>query len=477
MKNLGKIALFLLLLVGNSYAMVTASVEPQRLQAGDSATYMLTITGSDIKKPLLSDICGNTITATGSQTSIQSINGDYKKSYTLTYEFTPTKSCTIEPVAVSINSKKEMSNSVNVIVKPRTQDVNADFTLTYSASKTNLFVGEPFTLTLLLKQKLGAQAVDSKFIAPDFKGFWMKSQSKPQRSNENGDTITKIVYKLAPQRAGKLDIEAAKLQIARRVSNNNWGSLIPQVKWRTYYSNTLTIDAKALPNNAKIIGHFTIAALADKTQTNPNAPVNVVVKVVGDGDLEDIESFKPYVKDVNVFDEKIAIQNNTLSQKLVFVGENNFTIPSFELAYFDTKTKSVRKIKTDPIPIQVNGGVAKSEVKIQRDESAPVKETQSSSKNVPIHNNYLLVAVAFIVGIAVGVLLMLALKIKKSENKKIKLDLKNEKLLLIKLLPFKDEDTQVAEIVTKLEGNIYGEKREAIDKKLLKELIQRYEIS
>ena len=477
MKNLGKISLFLILLTSSIFASVTAQVQPRTVYAGDTATYILTVDGSDIQKPIINDICGNDIVATSSQTSIRSINGDYKKSYTLSYQFVPRKSCRVAGTEVKIDSNVEVSNSVNVTVKPRTQDLNADFILSLKASKKELFVGEPFTLTLLLKQKHNASAVDSKFIAPDFKGFWVKSEGKAQRSEEGDFIVTKVVYELASQREGTQSIKPAQLKIATRVGANNWGTLIPQVKWRTYYSNELEIVSKALPNNAKIVGDFSINATAQKLEVNPNEAVNVTVSVVGKGNLEDIESFKPYLKDVNVFDEKIEINGDKLTQKLVFVSERDFTIPSFELAFYNTRTSRVEKIVTKPIDIKVRGNVKKSEVKITRDETPVVvekKETITATKSV--EKDYIALVMAFIVGLFIGIALML-LKNKKATKKAQKLDIKNEKLLLVKLLPFKDEDSDVASIVEVLEHNIYAKDKKSVDKKLLKEMIAKYDIS
>lgn len=476
MKNLGKITLFLILLTNSIYASVTAQVEPRVIYAGDTATYVLTVSGSDIKKPLINDICGNEIIGTSSQTNIRSINGDYQKSYTLSYQFVPSKSCKIEAAEVEIDSKVEISNSVNLTVKPRVQDLNADFTLSLSTSKKELFVGEPFTLTLLLKQKLNAQAVDSKFIAPNFQGFWIKSEGQAQRSEEGNFIVTKVVYELASQRVGTQTIKPAQLKIAQRVGVNNWGSLMPQVKWTTYYSNELEITSKALPNGAKVVGDFSINAKAQKLEVNPNEAVNVTVSVLGKGNLEDIESFKPYVADVNVFDEKIEIVGNRLTQKLVFVSERDFTIPAFELAFYNTKTSRVEKIMTKPIAIKVRGNVQKSEVKITRDETPVVQRAEVVAQEPIVKQDYVSIIVAFVVGLVLGVLGML-FKGRSSAKKAKKLDLKNEKLLLIKLMPFKDVDSEVASVVEVLENNIYSKEKKVLNKKLLKEVIARYEIS
>ncbi len=476
MKNLGKILFFLLLFVTTSFANVSAKVSPSVVYEGENATYTLNIIGTNVHKPILTDICGNDITSTGSQTSIQTINGSYSKSYKLTYEFTPTKSCIVPSVEVNVDGKLEKSNSVNLHVKKMKRDPNADFILTLKTNKKELYVGEPFSLTLLLKQRKGAQVVDSKFIAPEFKGFWKKSESKPERSEDNEFITTKVIYKLAPQRAGKLILDTAKLKIATRTGGESWDTFMPQVHWRTYISNTIEIYAKALPNNLKLVGNFTINVVAQKTVVNPNEAVNVTVEVKGNGNLEDIESFKPYIAGVNVFDEKIEIQGDRLQQKLVFVSDKDFTIPSFKLVYFDPSTKKIKKIKTEPIKIKVSGAVkTTTPLKITRDENNAVKVGVSTHKVVVEKNNYLYIVFAFLSGLVIGITIIL-FKPKFRQSKVKKFNIKDEKLLLIKLLPYRDSDEDVAKVVQILEGNIYGKSKENIDKKLIKELVKRYNL-
>jgi len=478
MKNLGKIIIIFSLLATTIYASVVARVYPKNVVSGEVATYTLTITGGEVNKPVISTICGSNILGTSSQTSIKMINNDYQKSYVLSYQFMPQKSCVIEPVSVEVDGKTEKSNSVKVTVKPAVQDKNADFILSLIPSKTELFVGEPFDLKLVLKQKKDAEVVDSKFIAPDFKGFWIKGESQATRTQEGDFIVTKAMYRLAPQREGNLTIKPAQLRIATRISSRDvWGGFMPQVKWKSYFSNEVHIKAKPLPNNAKIVGNFTISATADKLEINPNEAVNVTVKVVGDGNLEDIKSFKPYIPGVNVFDEKINIKGNVLTQKLAFVSDKDFTIPPFSLAFYNLKTKRVEKISTEPIHIKVNGAVKKSELKIKRDTAVQTPEQPLHVKSEAEVYDRVSIVIAFVAGLIIGISIMLFVKPFKFMKKEKTLNLNDEKLLLIKLLPYKDEDDEVKEIVNILEANLYASKKEKIDKKKLKEIVKKYDIS
>jgi hypothetical protein len=482
MKNLGKYILFLLFIsLQTLYGSVTAKVEPAVIYQGDTARFVLSVEGGEVNKPILDTICGYDILASSSQTSITMVNMEYKKSYVLSYTFAPQKSCTIKPVSVEVDGKLEKSNPVKVVVKPPQHNRDADFVLRLLPAKKEVLVGEPFGLKLELKQKKSAEVVDSKFIAPDFTGFWIKSESPAQRTETDEYIITTMEYRLAAQREGNLTIKPAQLQIASRVNQADmWGSFMPQIRWKNYFSNEVVMQVQPLPAGVSLVGDFQISATADKTEITQNEAVNVIVKVVGDGNLEDIESFKPSLEGVNVFAQKIKIEGNVLTQKLAFVSDKDFTIPPFSLLFYNLKTKKIQRVSTKPIAIHVKGSTTKTQsLEIKKEKSqpseqkAPVRESRHSFA-------YGWLAVAFFVGVLVGVLLgyfIFVAKVSFFEKKNSSnFSLKDKKQLLIRLLPYKESDDEVAQLIKILEANLYEGKNEVLDKKLLKRVLKRYKL-
>lgn len=481
MKSLGKLFILFLFLVSSLYGGVSASISPKTATVGDVVTYSLKIDGSNASEPAIYQLCGQNIISSGSRTNIEMIGSDYKKTRTLVYQFVAQKSCTIKPIEVEINGVKEKSNSVALVVqKTSPSSGGQNFMLNYTLSKTDPYVGESVTLTLTLKQKQSASVVDSKFLPSNFKGFWKKSESKPTRANDGEYMITTVRYVLTPQREGNITIAPAQLRVAARVNSGGWNpSFMPQVQWKSYFSNELNLHVKPLPNNAKLIGDFSIKAQADKTEVNPNEALNVTVTVQGEGNLEDIESFKPHIDGVNTFDEKNELGNNILTQKLVFVSDHDFTIPPFTLTYFDTKTKQLKKIQTKPLEIKVKGSLAKTQAPLTIKKEHVKEEVQTPQQPVKVEekNNPLYIVAALIAGILIGIVLMLFKEKQLKKNGTKKFSLKDEKLLLIKLLPYKDSDIEVRKIVEILEKNLYASEKESIDKTKLKEIVKKYDIN
>lgn len=464
--------LFLLIIPNIIYAGVTAKTDYKTVELGEMVTYYLNVSGKDIVRPNIHRLCDTDVISTGSQTSVQIVNGEISKSYTLSYKFVPQKSCKIEPIEVEIDGKKELSNAVDIEVKPVTAAKDKDFILTLSTDKKEFFVGETFDLLLTFKQKTASQALDSEFIAPEFKGFWIKNESKPQQYKEGGYTITKLTYTMAPQRAGKLKITKAQMRIASRSNKaDSWGAWIPTIKWKTYFSNELDIDVKALPPGVSLVGDFTIEAKADKKEINVNEPVNVTIEVVGVGNLEDIKSFKPYVDGVGVFDEKIKIEGTLLTQKITFVAENDFTVPAFELKYFDPEEKKIKSVSSKKIDIKVKNAKVKEELTIKKEHKSDLHVEERSGGDF----DKVALVIVFVVGMLFGVLLMMIKPFNKTHKKEKSASIKDPKVLLIRLLPYK-EDSEVQKIIEQLENSIYSGDELNLDKKVLKELVKKYKI-
>lgn len=471
MTNIYKLLIFMLSAPSIIYGAVSAKLDSNTVELGEMVTYSLNVSGENITRPNIRRLCGTDVISTSSQTSMQIINGEITKSYVLSYKFVPQKSCKIEPIEVDINGDKEFSNALELKVVPVSAAKDKEFVLELSSRKKSVYVGETFDITLMFKQRRDSKAVDSKFIPPELKGFWIKSESQPARVEEGEYVITKLTYTLAAQRAGNQKVTKAQMRIATRSGKRDpWGAFMPSIKWKGYFSNELDIDVKPLPVGVDLIGNFAISVKAEKKEVNANEAVNIKIEVTGVGNLEDIKSFKPHIEDVSVFDEKISIEGNKLTQNIAFVTERDFTIPSFSLKYFDTKTKSVKTIRSEAIAVKVKNAKAKEELTIKREENQSEGVVSVSRGEF----DKLTLMVTFILGLLIGVAIMLIKPFKFSKKEKT-VSLKEPKNLLMKLLPYRD-DEDVKKVVDILEKNIYSGETLELDNKALKEVLKRYNL-
>ena len=471
MKNLGKSLLIILLLPNYIYALAVASVNSKVVALGDTVTLSISLEGKDIQRPDVYTLCGENVIATSSSTNIKAMNGVYKKEYILSYQFIPTQTCTVEAIEISMNGKIEKTLPIDIKVEKVVARKGAKFSLEVLSDKVEVYVGEPFELRLVYKQDKSVQVVENKFTPPSFNGFWVKGQPTQSVEEDSQFATTTLTYKLASQRAGNLEISGANIKIAKRQNTkNNWGGFFPEVIWKTIFSNDLSITSKPLPTGVDLVGDFSLEAIVDTTEVNPNEAVNVLIKLVGDGNLEDVKSFKPYLGGVSIFDEKIIIEKNTLSQKITFVGDNNYTIPAFSIKTFNRDTQKVKIITTKPIDIHIKNAKQKKELIVQKEELVSTAAPELVVKGL----DKLYIGIALFVGIVIGILIMLGRPLISFKTQE-KLDIKDTKMLLVKLMPYK-EDKEVSKIIAILEGNLYANEKVELDKKVLKEVIKKYEI-
>ena len=471
MKNLGKLLIFLILFPHAIYAGIKTSVSSTTVEVGEAVTFTLTISDNDIKRPSITSLCGVDVVATGARTSIQMMNNSVKKVQMLTYRFVPQKSCVIEPIEIRVGDKIELTKKINIVVKEQIISANSDFILTLETSKKDVYIGEEFEVTLLFKQRQNVEVLDSDFAPPAMQGFWIKGETEPIRYRDGDYAVTKLVYKIAAQREGVLRVSKAQMKVATRSrGQDSWGSWIPNLKWRSYFSNEINVNVKALPQNLKIIGDFSIKVRVDKLKLNANEAVNITLEVLGKGNLEDIKSFKPQISGVSVFEEDIKIEGNKLSQKMAFIADKDFTIPSFSLKYFDTRTKEIKTITTKSIDVDVIDEKKVEELVIKKEKEVAISSVKNDSSI-----SILTAIIIFIAGLLSGVALMLIKSFKKPKREE-KLNIKDEKVLLMKLLPYKD-DKEVLEIINTIEANLYTDKKIDLDKRVLKGIVKRYKIS
>lgn len=472
LKTITKIILLFLITIHPLFGSLSSRVDTKSVELGEVVTFSLDISGDKIQKRDITSICNSDVISTSSQTNMQIINGVVSKNYTLNYKFMPQKSCQIEPLQIEIDGKVEFSQAIDIEVKAPRQSKDANFMLSLSTNKEELYVGETFELTLTFKQKNGANALDSKFTPPEFNGFWVRSESQAQKTQDENYITTTMIYTLLPQRVGDLKISRAKMEIALRDNKiDAWGGFMPTIRWKSYFSNELSVSVKPLPMGVTLVGDFTINLLLEKDEINANEALNALIEISGDGNFEDIKSFKPYIDSVGVFEEKAEIGESKLSQKITFVAQNDFTIPPFEIKYFDINTKEIKSISTKEVHVRVKNAKPQKELIVKTDDEQIIKNS-----DVSINDGYdkISIFIALIAGALLGAMLML-LKPLISFKRAKKSSIKEPRVVLAKLLQHKD-DEEARRIIDKLEQNIYKNKSIEIDKKALRELLKRLKI-
>ena len=496
---LGKIFIIFLLALP-LLAGVKATVDRSALYAGDNLHYTISIDGKDPKFPDIRNIGGNSILGVSSSRNVSIINGDYKSVISKSYTIAPTKSFKIPSFKVHSDGQAFETQAIEIkVVKPSASKPGDAYSVQIVADKTKAYVGQPVKLSIKIKYKLNANIDKISVSEPKTENFWVKKDAKPVQSMENDWVIQTYHYLLFPQKSGTFTIDPVvanidKVSRAARSGGNFFNdpffdAFNSKILRKKIFSNQLSIDVKALPNNLEVYGAFHIKASVDKTTTVANKPVNMTIKITGIGNIDDIKKFSLNLPNVVEYSDKPSLKSNftegeyggVFTQKIALIADQDFVIPSLKFSYFEKDKKVAVTKNTQPISITVKGGITTPVAKIQKAPKNKAKTTSNlqvptpsfAGENSGLKYWYLLIGLLIGIVSTLGVLyfnhpdkteqeMPIIKKIKKSKGDKELFDI---------LLGVTKEDAYINEIVEKLEENLYGKGDNKISKK---EIIEHF---
>ena len=390
--------------------------------------YSINATAKELRIPEISDfeIVAGPFQSKNSSTQI--INGSITHSTSLrfTYTLLPKKegTFTIPAATIMVDKQKYSSNTLTIKVLPADEEVAPSNNSSNTAPKTqavtndNLFIRtivshknvyeqEYILVTYKIYTRVDLVNID-KVKFPDFKDFLMQEIELPKDKqfaleNYNGknyNTITLRQVLLYPQRSGTLEIEKMTCDAIVRVRNNRPSRSIFDDFFDTYQeivkpiaSNTEKIEVKALPSGkpagfSGATGTFTLSSSINKTELTTNESVTIKLKISGNGNIKLIKN--PEIKfpaDFEVYDPKV--ENNftnttagvsgtkTIEYLAIPRHSGTFTIPPIEFAYFDTKSKTYKTLKSESFTLNVAKGAVGEE-----DGNAPIVNNFTNKESV-----------------------------------------------------------------------------------------------
>lgn len=480
MRHLGKICILFILFLTALFAKFEVSVSDNNIALGDQIIVTFSSTKSD-KFPLITDIGGFEIQSRSQERQTRIINGKVEGSFKMHYVITPTHTFTIPSYTMIEAGKTVHSDPITVTVTKNATPMNGDIVFSMKASKKELYVGEPFFVTITYKQAKSLDIVDRQLVPPEGKHFWIEKKPIEKRRTTPVAEVITLSYLFTPQKEGNLTIHAAQIKIGERsLVRDAWGMLRSMPKYRTFFTDPIAIKVKPLPQAVDAVGNFSFKVTVDKRASNEREAVNVTIAIEGAGNVMDIEPFKLDIDGVMVYDEKPKRNfefkegkyYGSFSQKFALVSSKSYTIPALTFSYFDTKLGRSVVRTSEPIPITItpsNGAKQeqKPSLKVEKLSSKHSLSTTPDSQRAP----FWLWLVIFFVGVLVGWLLSkLKLKASKSRHKELKNS--DPKAIILALMPYR-EDEEAKAMIELLSENLYENAKHPIDKKSLKALFNR----
>ena len=347
------------------------------------------------------------------QSSYQMINGHTSSSSSITYTYivcaTKNGTFTIPAAHVVVGGKTIASNALTIKVSGTPQSNSggssrqhrqneaeeirdagsqisgSDLFIKVSANKKRVYEQEPILLTYKVYTLVGLTSLRGDM--PDLKSFYTQEVSLPTQKSFSVETFngrpyrttTWSQYVMFPQMTGKLQIPSITFEgIVVQQNRNidpfeaffNGGSGYIEVK-KKIVAPGIDIQVDPLPERpagfSGGVGHFSVSASLNKTETKANDPVTLRITISGAGNLKLIK--QPQVelpKDFDKYEPKVTdktkltaagIEGSMIYDILIVPRhQGHYELPPVSLTYFDTTAKTYKTVTSEPLVLDVAKG-------------------------------------------------------------------------------------------------------------------------
>ncbi|MCW8822160.1 MAG: BatD family protein [Sulfurovum sp.] len=497
MQNLGKVLLVITLSLQWVWsASVEATVSSTEVVSGNAVQLRIKAVGDDAKFPDIQMIDGHNVEGmhSGSSSSYSYINGKMKSEHatTKTLTFTPTKNMIIPSYEIQIDGKNYKTQPIEIkMVRSNalTGQNNGMFSLQMQANKNKVMVGESFMVTVYFSLKNGVRlSQEVQYAQPTFPGFIVTDGGEQNAYIKGNYQVQEVRYILTAQEEGNFTVgpASAKIGLADRSRRDIFGMTFG-TKWKQTASNSLEIEVLPKVKESDLVGDFTVDTTIDSQEVKANKPVNLTVKIEGKGNLENFEFPKYEIAGVTVYSDEAKVENSvvdgelysTYSKSFAFISEEDFTIPVRSFSMLTPKEHEIKDLNVKSYDVIIkNANTASSNTNSEQThgvvqtkmEELPKTKEMIVEKQVEVKSiAWWMLAAAFVLGVLFTLVLKWAssFKIRKTSPYK-----ESEALKL--LYAHMSEDTEVEEMVRRLYARKNGDKTVEIDKKILKEMVERF---
>lgn len=475
-------------------ASVKAMVDTVEVVKGNPVTLRIKAIGGSAKFPKFLMVGDAPVVGQSSSSSrnLSMINGKVtsEQSVTKVIQFVPEQNMTIPSYTVTIDGKQFETETIDIKVVKASRAAstsNGIFSLEMKASKEKVMVGESFMVTVYFSLRNDVRLSEEvQYSQPDLSAF-ISMQDKEQNAYIQGNyQVQEIRYIVTPQHEGNFTINPATARVAlpdrsrRDIFGMTFGSV-----WKQGISNSLQIEVLPQEQESDLIGSFTLDAKLDNQEVKANKPVNLTVKIEGKGNLEGFEFPKYEIDGVTVYSDEAKVDTNVVGGELysiytksfAFISENDFTIPEKNFTMLDTKDQKIKSLGVGSYDIKIKKSETTTQVDTKthgvvqtKTEPVTTKQEDTVEKRVEVTNiTWWMLAAAFISGMIVMYLLQFLPKLKSTQGSPYK-----ESEALKVLYAHMSEDEAVEVMVRKLYARKHGDKSVQIDKKELKEMVERF---
>jgi hypothetical protein len=401
----------------------------------------------------------------------------------------PEHDMTIPSYMVNISGKKYKTDPIAIkVVKSNapSKQGNTLFDLTMKASKTKVHVGESFMLTVYFSLRSDVHlSQEVQYTQPGLTDFTVTDVGEQKAYVKGNYQVQEVRYIVTAQKEGNFTVTPAqaKVGVPDRSRRDIFGMTFG-TKWYQTASNSVKIEVLPQAQESDLIGHFSLESHVDATEVKANKPVNLTVKIEGNGNLEGFEFPKYEIDGVTVYSDEAKIETkvvggelySTYAKSFAFIADSDFSIPERTFSVYDTKEKKLTALKVQGYDIKVKASQGASAMTSSHSPKGIVQTnvtTPVQTKEVVVEKKVEVKTVAWwmlALAFTAGILFMYLLRFIPAKKQK---PYKESEALKI-LYGHMGEDTKIEEMVRKLYAKKNGDKSVQIDKKELKEMVERF---
>jgi len=319
----------------------------------------------------------------GSSSQIQIVNGKVSQNLNFAFVLTPKQpgKFRIGPARVNVGGKSFDSDRIEVTVVKSTANTAGSERLFYVSGEVDNntpFVGEQVSYTFKFFNR--AQLANAQLGLPEFKGFLKEGPDRQKEAEQvvNGVKwhVTELRFALFPMSAGALTIEPVRLAadaILRQRGDPLFDDLFGGGRTRrvTLRSEPVTLTVSPLPSASRpasftgLVGRFTLSEELGKQALAVGDSSTLTMVLEGDGNLRDFALPLLTSGDFKIYDDQPTFLltpgprwkgTKTFKRALVPLKPGALPIPSVELGYFDTQSKSYKVLESRKQVITASGG-------------------------------------------------------------------------------------------------------------------------
>jgi hypothetical protein len=397
----------------------SASVDRTTVGVGEQFQLVLTVQGEDMLSapaPTLPQLPDFTVLGSSSSqsTNISIIGGQMKKEATVSfiYALTANKLGTfwIPACKFTYQGREYASQPITMTVVKEAQGraapgpgaggggapavapsrtpaaIEGNLFLSVIPSRRTVYVGEPLTVEVSLCTRY--QIANGGWAeVPSFNGFWTEKLFEADRFDFQNRVIegrsfgVSVLEKVAliPISPGQATLKPLAFNAAVSQPPRDVFDLFGSTQNVRVTSKPITIDVLPLPEQGKPaeftggVGQFTLAATLDRMTSNGSEPVNLTVKLSGNGNLRMIDKpTLPAIQGLKILDPEIKDDahvsgesvrgTKTFRYPIIPQSDGKYLIAPIVIAYFDPQAKSYKTLRTTPLEFAASGTMTSAPV-------------------------------------------------------------------------------------------------------------------